>query len=129
VANIPDDLLYTQEHEYVRISADGSSAEIGITDYAQGELGDIVYLELPKVGATFSKQDVFGTVEAVKAVSELFCPLSGEITGVNDRLDKEPALVNSDPYGDGWMIRLQITESAQKDELLSAEAYRKLIGS
>jgi glycine cleavage system H protein len=129
VANIPDDLLYTQEHEYVRISADGSSAEIGITDYAQGELGDIVYLELPKVGASFSKQDVFGTVEAVKAVSELFCPLSGEITAVNDRLDKEPGLVNSDPYGDGWMIRLRITESAQKDELLGAEAYRKLIGN
>lgn len=129
MANIPDDLLYTQEHEYVRISADGSSAEIGITDYAQGELGDIVFLELPKVGASFSKQDVFGTIEAVKAVSELFCPLSGEITAVNDRLDKEPGLVNSDPYGDGWMIRLQITESAQKDELLSAEAYRKLIGN
>jgi glycine cleavage system H protein len=129
VANIPDDLLYTQEHEYVRFSEDGTSAEIGITDYAQGELGDIVFIELPKVGASFAAHDVFGTVEAVKAVSELFCPLAGEITEINERLDKEPALVNSDPYGDGWMIRLRVDATAGKPGLLSADDYRKLIGT
>lgn len=129
MANIPDDLLYTQEHEYVRLSPDGGSAEIGITDYAQGELGDIVFLELPQSGATFSRHDVFGTVEAVKAVSELFCPLAGEVTEVNDRLDKEPALVNSDPYGDGWMIRLRLADPGQREGLLSAEDYRKVIGA
>jgi len=103
VANIPNDLLYTEEHEYVRKGKDGN-AEIGITDYAQGELGDIVYIELPKVGTKFGKHDVFGTIEAVKAVSELFAPIAGEVVAINDRLDKEPALVNTDPYGAGWMI-------------------------
>ena len=100
MANIPADLKYTEEHEYVRVPSDGT-VEVGITDYAQGELGDVVYVELPKVGTKFSKHDVFGTIEAVKAVSELFSPLSGEITAVNERLDKEPALVNSDPYAAG----------------------------
>src|SRR6478672_12097129 len=99
VANVPADLLYTPEHEYLRIN--GDIAEIGITDYAQGELGDVVYIELPSVGAKFGKHDVFGTIEAVKAVSELFCPVSGEVVEVNSRLDKEPALVNTDPYGAG----------------------------
>jgi glycine cleavage system H protein len=96
VANVPVDLLYTPEHEYVRTGA-GGIIEVGITDFAQGELGDVVYVELPAVGAKFNKHDVFGTIEAVKAVSELFCPVSGEITEVNSKLDKEPALVNSDP--------------------------------
>jgi glycine cleavage system H protein len=128
VSNIPDDLRYTPEHEYVRPTGDGSVVEVGITDYAQGELGDIVFLELPAVGASYSKHDVFGTIEAVKAVSELFCPLGGEVTEVNDRLDKDPALVNSDPYGAGWMIRLRVTEPAQLDELLEPDAYRKLVG-
>ena len=99
MANIPGDLLYTEEHEYVRKS--GDTVEIGITDYAQGELGDIVYIELPKVGTKFGKHDVFGTIEAVKAVSELFSPIAGEVAAINDRLDKEPALVNTDPYGAG----------------------------
>lgn len=127
--NIPNDLLYTQEHEYVRATADGSIVEVGITDYAQGELGDIVYVELPSVGAKYSKHDVFGTIEAVKAVSELFCPLSGEVTEVNQRLDKEPALVNTDPYGAGWMIRLRASSPEEKNELLDAQRYKKLIGA
>ncbi|HEX6251691.1 MAG TPA: glycine cleavage system protein GcvH [Gemmatimonadaceae bacterium] len=128
MSNIPDDLLYTPEHEYVRSTGDGSIVEIGITDYAQGELGDVVFLELPSAGATYAKHDVFGTIEAVKAVSELFCPLAGEIVEVNDRLDKDPALVNSDPYGAGWMIRLRVSEPGERDELLSPGAYRELVG-
>jgi glycine cleavage system H protein len=127
LANIPTDLRYTQEHEYVRSTADSSIVEIGITDYAQGELGDIVYVELPSVGSKYSKHDVFGTIEAVKAVSELFCPLSGEVTEINQRLDKEPALVNTDPYGAGWMIRLRASKPEEKSELLDSERYNKLI--
>jgi glycine cleavage system H protein len=127
VANIPADLKYTAEHEYVRVKPDGT-ADVGVTDYAQGELGDVVYVELPKVGAKFSKHDVFGTIEAVKAVSELFCPVSGEITAVNDRLDKEPALVNTDPYGDGWMIRIKVADQSEVDSLLDSDAYTKQIG-
>lgn len=127
MANIPAELKYTSEHEYVRAGSDGN-AEVGITDYAQGELGDVVYVELPKVGAKFSKHDVFGTIEAVKAVSELFSPVSGEITEVNERLDKEPALVNTDPYGAGWMIRMRVTDTSDLDALLDADAYTKQIG-
>jgi len=126
LANIPADLKYTEEHEYVRASSDGM-VEIGITDYAQGELGDVVYVELPKVGATFNKHDVFGTIEAVKAVSELFSPVTGEVTAINDRLDKEPALVNTDPYGAGWMIRMRTSNSAELDALLDADAYTKQV--
>ena len=126
MANIPADLKYTEEHEYVRVSSDGT-VEVGITDYAQGELGDVVYVELPSVGATFSKHDVFGTIEAVKAVSELFSPVSGEVTAINDRLDKEPALVNTDPYGAGWMIRMRTSNSAELGTVLDADAYTKLI--
>lgn len=128
MASIPDDLFFTPEHEYVRFTGDGTVAEIGITDYAQGELGDVVFVELPTAGATYAKHDVFGTIEAVKAVSELFSPLSGDITEVNQRLEKEPALVNSDPYGDGWMIRLRVADATEKDHLLSADGYRKLVG-
>jgi glycine cleavage system H protein len=126
LANIPTDLKYTEEHEYVRASSEGT-VEIGITDYAQGELGDVVYVELPAVGATFAKHDVFGTIEAVKAVSELFSPVSGEVTAINDRLDKEPALVNTDPYGAGWMIKMRTTNSAELDTLLDADAYTKQV--
>ncbi len=125
--NIPNDLHYTEEHEYVRKAKDGS-AEIGITDYAQGELGDVVYVELPKVGAKFGKHDVFGTIEAVKAVSELFAPIAGEVTAINARLDKEPALVNSDPYGAGWMIRVKPGNPSEIDALLKSDAYAKHIG-
>jgi len=127
VANVPGDLNYTEEHEYVRKGKDGN-VEIGITDYAQGELGDVVYIELPKVGTKFNKHDVFGTIEAVKAVSELFSPISGEVVAINDRLDKEPALVNSDPYGAGWMIRVKPTNQSEIAALLGADAYTKHIG-
>jgi glycine cleavage system H protein len=128
VADIPSDLLYTEEHEYVKPTADPDIVTIGITDYAQGELGDVVYIELPKVGTKYGPHDVFGTVEAVKAVSELFSPLAGEVVAVNDRLDKEPALVNSDPYGDGWMIKLRLKSSADRDSLLGPEEYSKHVG-
>jgi glycine cleavage system H protein len=129
VANIPGDLLYTEEHEYVRKGKGaGDPVEIGITDYAQGELGDIVYIELPKVGAKFGKHDVFGTIEAVKAVSELFSPIAGEIVAINDRLDKEPALVNSDPYGAGWMIRIKPSNASELDALIGPDAYATHIG-
>lgn len=127
MANIPGDLLYTEEHEYVRKGKDGT-VEIGITDYAQGELGDIVYIELPKVGASFAKHDVFGTIEAVKAVSELFAPIAGEVVAINDRLDKEPALVNSDSYGAGWMIKVRPSNPSEVEGLLKADAYEKHIG-
>ena len=127
MANVPGDLNYTEEHEYVRKGKDGT-AEIGITDYAQGELGDVVYVELPKIGTTFNKHDVFGTIEAVKAVSELFSPIAGEVVAINDRLDKEPALVNSDPYGAGWMIRVKPSNPGEIDGLMNAGAYTKHIG-
>ena len=126
MANIPADLSYTEEHEYVRKAKDGT-VEIGITDYAQGELGDVVYIELPKVGAKFSKHDVFGTIEAVKAVSELFSPIAGEVVAINGRLDKEPALVNSDPYGAGWMIKVRPDNASEVGSLMNAGAYQKQI--
>lgn len=128
MSEIPKDLLYTEDHEYVKPTGDGDEFYVGITDYAQGELGDIVYLELPSVGAKFGKHDTFGTVEAVKAVSELFSPLSGEVIEVNSRLDKEPALVNTTPYGDGWMIKLRAKNPAEKDELLGADEYKAKLG-
>jgi glycine cleavage system H protein len=128
VAKIPEDLRYTEEHEYVRTTADGT-VEVGITDYAQGELGDVVYVELPKVGTKLARHDVFGTIEAVKAVSELFSPLAGEVTATNDRLDAEPALVNSDPYGAGWMIRLRPEGGSEVEALMDAGAYAKTTGA
>jgi len=128
VSSIPADLRYTNDHEYVKPTANAGIVAIGITDYAQGELGDIVYLELPRPGAKFGAHETFGTIEAVKAVSELFCPLAGEVVEVNARLDGEPALVNSDPYGDGWMIRLRLANPADADALLDAAAYEKLLG-
>jgi len=126
VANVPDGLKYTEEHEYIRIS--GDAAEVGITDYAQGELGDVVYIELPPVGTKLAKHDVFGTIEAVKAVSELFSPLAGEVTEINTRLDQEPALVNSDPYGAGWMIRLRVADASEIDALMDAAGYAEHVG-
>lgn len=123
MAEIPADLRYTKAHEYVKRSDDPNVVVIGITDFAQGELGDVVYVELPSVGAKFTENDVFGTVEAVKAVSELFCPLTGEVVEVNERLDGEPGLVNNDPYGDGWMIKLRLDDPAVVDDLLDADAY------
>ena len=128
MANIPNDLLFTEEHEWVRKTNDSDIVEVGITDYAQGELGDVVYVELPKVGSSFGAHDVFGTIEAVKAVSELFSPLAGEVAAINDKLEREPAVVNSDPYGDGWMLRMRITSAADLDQLLGPEEYAKHIG-
>ena len=128
MAEIPKDLLYTEEHEYVRTTNDADVVEIGITDYAQGELGDVVYIELPKVGATFGAHDVFGTIEAVKAVSELFSPVAGEVVAVNDKLDKEPGVVNNDPYGEGWMVRMRLKSAADRDALLGPDEYAKHIG-
>ncbi len=127
MADIPDDLKFTEEHEYVRSTADGI-VEVGITDYAQGELGDVVFIELPPVGTKLAKHDVFGTIEAVKAVSELFSPLAGEVTEINSRLDQEPALVNSDPYGAGWMIRMRVENAADVDALMDAAAYAGHVG-
>ena len=128
MAEIPKDLMYTAEHEYVRPAGDANTVVVGITDYAQGELGDVVYVELPAVGTSFGQHDVFGTIEAVKAVSELFCPLAGEVVEVNSRLDKEPALVNNSPYGDGWMIKLRLKNPGDRKALMDASAYAQHVG-
>ena len=127
MSDIPEGLRYTPEHEYVRDSDVDGEVFIGITDYAQGELGDIVYIELPAPGDQFGHMEAFGTVEAVKTVSELFSPAAGEIVAVNDALGADPGLVNSDPYGEGWMIRLRLDPAAQLDELLAADQYRELL--
>jgi glycine cleavage system H protein len=127
VSEIPNELLYTEDHEYLK--AEGADVMVvGITDYAQGELGDVVYVELPKVGASFEAHQVFGTIEAVKAVSELFAPVAGEVIEVNPRLDGEPSLVNSDPYGDGWMIKMRLKQPGTPDGLLDAEKYKAKVG-
>ena len=124
MSSIPADFRYTTDHEYVKSTSDAGVFAIGITDYAQGELGDIVYLELPKKGAKFAAHATFGTIEAVKAVSELFCPVAGEVVEVNARLDGEPALVNTEPYEAGWMIKLKADPAAVR-ALLDAAAYTK----
>lgn len=128
MAETPTELRYTKEHEYVKQGDTDGVVIVGITDFAQGELGDIVYVDLPKPGATFAANDVFGTVEAVKAVSELFMPVSGEVVEVNERLDQEPNLVNTDPYGDGWMIKVRLTNPDELDSLMSAEEYTEHTG-
>jgi glycine cleavage system H protein len=128
MSKIPSDLRYTEEHEYVKRTDDKTVVQVGITDYAQGELGDVVYVDLPKVGAALGRMEVFGTIEAVKAVSELYAPLAGTVTEVNGALEGDPALVNRDPYGVGWMIRLRVKNPAEFDELLTSEAYKKHIG-
>lgn len=128
MANVPQDLLYTEEHEYLRNAGEAGVYFVGITDYAQGELGDIVYVELPNVGDTFGKHDVFGTVEAVKAVSDLYSPVAGEVVEVNGSLADDPAIVNSDPYGAGWMIKLRLTNESELDELLGPSEYEGVIG-
>jgi glycine cleavage system H protein len=127
VSEIPQDLLYTEDHEYLKPAGPGVMY-IGVTDYAQGELGDIVFVELPKVGAKFRKHDVFGTIEAVKAVSELYAPVSGEVVEINARLDGEPALVNSSPYTDGWMIKMRLSDEGERGALMDAAAYRAKVG-
>lgn len=129
MSNTPKDLRYTADHEYVRKTDAPGIVQIGITDYAQGELGDVVYVDLPKPGAAFAQRGVFGTIEAVKAVSELYAPVAGEVVEVNGALDKDPALVNRDPYGAGWMIKLRVKNAGELDALLDAAAYAKHIGA
>ena len=123
MSKIPSDLRYTEEHEYVKRTDDTAVVQIGITDYAQGELGDVVYVDLPKVGAAFGRSDVFGTIEAVKAVSELYAPLAGTVTEVNGVLEGDPALVNRDPYGGGWLFEVVPSDASQLEGLLDATAY------
>ena len=127
MSNVPDHLRYTAEHEYV-LESDAGVVQVGITEYAQGELGDVVFVSLPKVGERFDAHQPFGTIEAVKAVSELYSPLAGEIVDVNGALDADPAAVNRDPYGDGWMVKMKVADPAAVAALLDAAAYRKHIG-
>ena len=128
MSNVPDDLRYTKEHEYVARTSDAAVVRIGITDYAQGELGDVVFVNLPKPGDSVEDHQSFGTIEAVKAVSELYAPVAGKVVEVNGALERDPAVVNRDPYGEGWMITLQVANPAELDALLSASAYRGHIG-
>ncbi|HQB85789.1 MAG: glycine cleavage system protein GcvH [Bacteroidales bacterium] len=123
--NVPANLRYTKDHEWLRI--EGEFAFIGITDFAQGELGDIVFLEIETEGETLDKEEVFGTVEAVKTVSDLFMPVTGEILEVNPALADSPDLINKDPYGEGWMIKIRVSDSAELESLLSAEQYQELL--
>ncbi|MEP6819732.1 MAG: glycine cleavage system protein GcvH [bacterium] len=121
MANIPDDLHYSKDHEWVRV--EGNVAVVGITDYAQDSLGDVVYVELPKVGDDFAANESFGSVESVKAVSEVFSPVSGEIVGINESLADSPEKVNTDPYGEGWMIRVEMSKPGEVDSMLTAAEY------
>jgi glycine cleavage system H protein len=125
--NIPSELKYTKDHEWIRI--EGDMATVGITDFAQGELGDIVYVEVETLDETLDKDEVFGTVEAVKTVSDLFLPLSGEIVAFNEALEDEPEKVNSDPYGEGWMIKIKLSDLSEIEDLMSDAAYKELVGA
>ena len=124
--NIPSEFKYTKDHEWIKV--EGDILTVGITDFAQGELGDIVYVEVETVDETFEVDEVFGTVEAVKTVSDLFLPVSGEIIEFNETLEDEPEKVNSDPYGEGWMVKIKMSDKSQLDDLLDAEAYKAIIG-
>ena len=128
MSNVPDDLQYTSEHEYVARTGDSAVVRVGITDYAQGELGDVVFVNLPKPGQRLGAHESFGTIEAVKAVSELYSPVAGEVVEVNGTVDGDPAVVNRDPYGEGWMITLRVAEPGSLGGLLSPSAYRAHIG-
>lgn len=123
--NIPGDLKYTKDHEWIRI--EGEYGFVGVTDFAQGELGDIVFIEIETAGETLGKEEVFGTIEAVKTVSDLFMPMSGEIIEVNPLLGESPDLVNKDPYGEGWMVKIRLTDPAEESSLLTAEQYSTLL--
>jgi glycine cleavage system H protein len=123
--NVPENLLYTKDHEWIRI--EGKTGYIGVTDFAQGELGDIVFIEVETIGETLKKEDVFGTIEAVKTVSDLFLPVSGEILEVNPALEESPDLVNKDPYGKGWIIKISISDPSEVNDLLTAEKYKALL--
>jgi len=122
----PDGLYYTKDHEWLKV--DGDTGTVGITDFAQSELGDIVYVEIESIGDSVSKDDVFGTVEAVKTVSELFMPLDGEVLEMNEALDANPELVNEDPYGEGWLIKIKLDDASQVDDMLSAADYAAMVG-
>jgi glycine cleavage system H protein len=124
--NFPDNLKYTKDHEWVRV--EGETAYVGITEFAQGELGDIVYVEIETVGEVVGKEDVFGTIEAVKTVSDLFMPLSGEVLEKNPGIDANPEIVNKDPYGEGWLVRIAIANTSELENLLDAAAYKAIIG-
>ena len=124
--NIPSNLQYTKDHEWAKI--ENGVATIGITDFAQGELGDIVFVELPEVGKSFNAGDTFGTIEAVKTVTDLFSPISGKIVAINKGLDNDPGKVNSDPYGDGWLVKIRLSDPDEKDGLMSSIAYEEIIG-
>lgn len=126
IMNIPEGLKYSKEHEWVRL--EGDVATVGISDFAQGELGDIIYVDIETVGETLSANEIFGTVEAVKTVSDLYLPVSGEILEFNEKLQDEPELVNTDPYGEGWMIKVKISDAAEMDSLMDAAAYQAHIG-
>lgn len=128
MANVPQDLRYTEQHEYLKPAGEAGVFLVGITDYAQGELGDVVFVELPSAGARFEAGASFGTIEAVKAVSDLYMPVAGEVVEANGALDADPAAVNSDPYGAGWMIQIRADDPAAVDALLDAAAYQALIG-
>ena len=123
---LPDDLLYTEKHEWVRI--EGDTATVGISDYARNQLGDIVYVELPETGAKVSKMSAFGTIEAVKAVSDLYAPVSGEVVEVNDSIAGDPTVIKNSPYGDGWMIKIKMSDPGEADTLLKPDKYKQLIG-
>ncbi|MEZ5358766.1 MAG: glycine cleavage system protein GcvH [Candidatus Zixiibacteriota bacterium] len=123
--NIPGDVRYTKEHEWVRVN--GDVAEIGITDYAQGELGDVVFVELPESGDAVKQMEAFGTIEAVKAVSELFSPIDGTVEEINGLIEEDAGVVNRDPYGDGWMIKVKMSDASQIDSLLTADQYKELV--
>ncbi len=125
MANVPENLHYSKDHEWVRV--EGDTATVGITDHAQHALGDVVYVELPKVGDSFAAHEAFGSVESVKAVSELFCPVAGEIVEVNESLQDDPEKVNTDPYGEAWMIKLRVKEAGEVDKLLSAIEYEDFL--
>ena len=128
MSKTPDDLLYTEEHEYLRPAGDDGEYYVGITDYAQGEQGDVGFVEMPAVGDSFGRMDVFGTVEAVKAVSDLYSPVSCEILEINGAVEADPSVVNGDPYGAGWLIKVRITDESELDALLGAEEYRAHVG-
>ena len=128
MSNIPKELRYTKDHEWVRESDDPQVVEVGITDYAQGELGDVVFVELPKAAAPLKQRETFGTIEAVKAVSELYAPIAGTVIESNKALEGDPALVNRDPYGQGWMVKVKIKDPKELEGLLRADAYAKHVG-
>ena len=128
MSNVPDDLRYTSEHEYVKLTDDPGVVEVGITDYAQGELGDIVFVELPKVGASVSAAQSMGTIEAVKTVADLYAPVTGVVSAVNGALEQGPDVVNKDPFGDGWFVRVKVSNRKELDALMDHAAYQSMIG-